>query len=184
SDKFWAMYLADAERNDVAMTESMKGDTDGMLIFMGLFAATVAAFIIEFYKKLNPDSGDDTVTLLSGISQQVLSISNGTQALAAPPSPFHAPVYAVRINSLWFISLFLSLAVALSSTLVQQWSRRYLHAARRRGPPHKRGPIHSFLLKGMKQFRIEQAVEVMIGLLHVSVFLFLIGLVDLLFVIN
>ncbi|KAI0308848.1 hypothetical protein OF83DRAFT_151134, partial [Amylostereum chailletii] len=119
SDRFWAMYLTDAEKYDVAMTESMKGDTDGMLIFTGLFAATVAAFIIEFYKTLNPDSGNDTVTLLSGLSQQVSSVSNGTQAPAASLNPFHTPKYAVRINSLWFISLFLSLVVALLSTLVQ-----------------------------------------------------------------
>ncbi|KAI0310699.1 hypothetical protein OF83DRAFT_1040930, partial [Amylostereum chailletii] len=181
SDRFWAMYLADTEKHDLAMTESMKGDTDGMLIFTGLFAATVAAFIIEFYKKLNPDAGDDTVALLSGLSQQVASVSNGTQGLVTPLSPFHTPVYAVRINSLWFISLFLSLVVALLSTLVQQWSRRYLHAARRRGPPHKCGPMHSILLRGMKQFCIEQTVEIIIGLLHISVFLFVIGLVDLLF---
>ncbi|KAI0314832.1 hypothetical protein OF83DRAFT_1046347, partial [Amylostereum chailletii] len=180
----WAMYLADADRNDTAMTGNMKGDTDGMLIFTGLFATTVAAFIIEFYKKLNPDSGDDTVTLLSGISRQVASFSDGPQASPAVLGLFHAPTSAVRINALWFISLFLSLSVALASTLVQQWSRRYLRAARRRSPPHKRGPVHLVLFEGMKRFRVEQTVEVIIALLHLSVFLFLAGLTDFLFIIN
>ncbi|KAI0314835.1 hypothetical protein OF83DRAFT_1063136, partial [Amylostereum chailletii] len=125
ADRFWALYLADADKRDTEMTENMKGDTDGILIFTGLFAATVSAFIIEFYKTLNADSGDDTVAVLSGISTQISSLSNGTRGPPASPNSFHAPTASVRINSLWFISLFLSVYVALASTLVQQWCRRY-----------------------------------------------------------
>ncbi|KAI0314223.1 hypothetical protein OF83DRAFT_1285699 [Amylostereum chailletii] len=150
----------------------------------GLFAATVAAFIIEVYKQLLPDSGDATVDLLAGISTQIAFLSNGTRLPSTSPQSFHAPAYTVRINTLWFISLGLSLFVALAATLMQQWSRRYLRAARRRGPPHKRGPVHIHLHDGMKRFRIEDAVDIIIGLLHLSVFLFIAGLVDFLFVIS
>ncbi|KAI0313977.1 hypothetical protein OF83DRAFT_1032917, partial [Amylostereum chailletii] len=192
---FWALYLADADKNDTEMTENMKGDTDGILIFVrnlsqrhgartGLFAATVSAFIIEFYKTLNPDSGDNAAVLLSGISHQVSALSNGTQAPPSPISPFHVPTASVRINALWFTSLFLSVYVALASTLVQQWCRRYLRAARRRGPPHRRGPVHLVVSKAMECFRIEHVVEVIIALLHLSVFLFLSGLVDFLLVVH
>ncbi|KAI0314221.1 hypothetical protein OF83DRAFT_1032608, partial [Amylostereum chailletii] len=180
----WSMYLTDADKNDAAMTESLKGDADGVLIFTGLFTATVAAFIIEVYKQLLPDSGDATVDLLAGISTQIAFLSNGTQAPYVSPRPFNVPTHAIRINTLWFVSLGLSLFVALAATLMQQWSRCYLHAARRRGPPHKRGPVHIHLYDGMKRFRIEGAVEVIIGLLHLSVFFFLAGLVDFLFVIS
>ncbi|KAI0314216.1 hypothetical protein OF83DRAFT_1064237, partial [Amylostereum chailletii] len=183
-DKFWSMYLTDADKNDAAMTESLKGDADGVLIFTGLFAAIVAAFIIEVYKQLIPDSGDATVDLLAEISTQIAFLSNGTRALSTPPRSFSVPVYAVRINTLWFISLGLSLFVALAATLMQQWSRRYLRAARRRGSPHKRGPVHIHLYNGMKRFRIEEAVYIIIGLLHLSVFLFIAGLVDFLFAIS
>ncbi|KAI0310115.1 hypothetical protein OF83DRAFT_1071062, partial [Amylostereum chailletii] len=181
SDKMWAMYLNDAEKNDVAMTDGLKGDADGVLIFTGLFVATVAAFIIEGYKTLNRDSGDDTVSLLIGISGQIASLSNGTRALSASPGSFQVPASAVKINTLWFISLGLSLFVALAATLMQQWSRRYLRAVCRRGPPHKCGPVHIHLNHGMKRFRIEEAVGVIIGLLHLSVFLFIAGLVEFLF---
>jgi hypothetical protein len=34
-----------------------------------VFSAVVAAFIIEFYKKLPSDSGDETLALLRQISQ-------------------------------------------------------------------------------------------------------------------
>ncbi|KAI0306815.1 hypothetical protein B0F90DRAFT_1849195 [Multifurca ochricompacta] len=56
SGKLWSMYLTEAEKQDKEITESWKGDTDGILVFTGLFSATVAAFIIESYKKLSPDS--------------------------------------------------------------------------------------------------------------------------------
>ncbi|KAI0322069.1 hypothetical protein OF83DRAFT_1050069, partial [Amylostereum chailletii] len=181
ADKLWAIYLKDADKKDDEMVATLKGDADGVLIFTGLFAATVAAFIIEGYKNLLPDSGDEVVSLLSGISGQIGSLSNGTRAIPASPPPFHPPTSAIRVNTLWFISLFLSLSVALAATLMQQWSRRYLRAARRRGSPHKRGPVHIHLYHGMKTFRIEGAVELIIGLLHVAMFLFVAGLIEFLF---
>lgn len=34
ADKFWSTYLEDAEKQDTALSESWKGDTDGILIFV------------------------------------------------------------------------------------------------------------------------------------------------------
>lgn len=34
ADKFWSTYLEDAEKQDTALAESWKGDTDGILIFV------------------------------------------------------------------------------------------------------------------------------------------------------
>ncbi|KAI0264565.1 hypothetical protein BGY98DRAFT_1192090 [Russula aff. rugulosa BPL654] len=46
----------------------------------GLFSATVGAFVIEFYKKLSPDSGSQTVALLQQISQQLANSPNNTNS--------------------------------------------------------------------------------------------------------
>ncbi|KAJ7128562.1 hypothetical protein C8R44DRAFT_557882, partial [Mycena epipterygia] len=62
---------AEAEKYDKGLVESWKSDMEGMLIFAGLFSASLTAFLIESYKTLNPDSGDTTVHLLSQISQQL-----------------------------------------------------------------------------------------------------------------
>ncbi|KAF8269075.1 hypothetical protein EI94DRAFT_1443824, partial [Lactarius quietus] len=67
----WSMYLTEAEKQDTEVTESWKGDTDGILVFTGLFSATIATFIIESYKQLSPDSSDKTNALLTQISQQM-----------------------------------------------------------------------------------------------------------------
>ncbi|KAI0054493.1 hypothetical protein BV25DRAFT_1816980, partial [Artomyces pyxidatus] len=174
----------------------MKGNTDGILVFTGLFSATVAAFIIESYKSLQPDSGDTTVLLLSQISQQLAAAANGTRLSLPSPgpdsAPFHAASSSLRVNILWFISLILSLSCALIATLMQQWARRYLQGWARRylqgvqGPatPHRRGPIHAYLHMGLQTFRMASMIEALPALLHISVFLFFAGLVDFIFQIN
>src|ERR1700733_5638974 len=91
----------------------------------GLFSAIVGAFIIEFYKKLSSDSGNQTVALLQQISHQLPNSPNGTYSDTANQSspPGTAMVW---VNALWLISLVLSLTCALIATLLQQWARRYI----------------------------------------------------------
>ncbi|KAJ6488248.1 hypothetical protein C8R47DRAFT_1216050 [Mycena vitilis] len=54
--KIWSVYISEAEKYDKALVKSWRGDMDGMLIFTGLFSASLTAFIIESYKTLTPDS--------------------------------------------------------------------------------------------------------------------------------
>ena len=153
----------------------------------GLFSATVAAFIIESYKNLSPSSNDTTVTLLAQISQQLAGVAHETLPLnftAARNASFKPTNSAVRVNVLWFLSLVLSLTSALSATLLQQWARRYLELTQHRGAPHKRARIRAYVFDGVQGTNMYRAVEAMPLLLHISVFLFLAGLIDFLFPIN
>ena len=155
----------------------------------GLFAATVAAFIIESYKRLSSDSGATTVLLLNQISQQLSALSNGTQVSLPPPpiysdSSFRPALSAIRINILWFLSLTLSLMCALAATLVQQWSRRYRQLTQDGTVPYKRARTREYLSEGVKTFALSRAVNAVPALLHVAVFLFFAGLVDFLFSID
>ncbi|KAI9438975.1 hypothetical protein H4582DRAFT_106978 [Lactarius indigo] len=181
SDGLWSMYLTEAEKQDTEVIESWKGDTNGILVFTGLFSATVAAFLVESYKKLSPDSGDTTNALLAQISAQLVSISNGTP-LASVVLPnaqtFKPTASAVRVNVLWFLSLILSLNCALSATLMQQWARRYQELAHRRGAFHRRGRMRAYIFEGINKFAMARAVATMPTLLHISVFLFFAGLID------
>ncbi|KAH9071517.1 hypothetical protein EDB83DRAFT_2221031, partial [Lactarius deliciosus] len=187
SGRLWTMYLTEAEEQDKEITESWKGEAEGILVFTGLFSATVAAFIIESYKQLSPDSGDTTNALLTQISQQLVNISNGTPltSVAAQISqPFRPTASAVRVNVLWFLSLVFSLTCALSATLMQQWARRYQELAQRRGAPHKRARMRAYIFDGIRKFKMTRAILTMPTLLHISVFLFFAGLIDFLFPIN
>ncbi|KAH9031425.1 hypothetical protein EDB83DRAFT_1843985 [Lactarius deliciosus] len=187
SDGLWAMYLTEAEKQDKEVTESWKGDTDGILVFTGLFSATVAAFIIESYKMLSPDSSNTTNALLTQISVQLVNISNGTPLASVAvqgSQSFKPTASAVRVNVFWFLSLVLSLNCALSATLIQQWARRYQELAQRRGANHRRGRMRAYIFDGLSRFRMAQAVATMPKLLHISVFLFFAGLVEFLFPID
>ncbi|KAI9435114.1 hypothetical protein H4582DRAFT_1817862, partial [Lactarius indigo] len=183
----WSMYLIEAEKQDDKAAESWKGDTDGILVFTGLFSATVATFIIESYQQLSPDSSDTTNALLIQLSRQLVNISNGSplESVAAQfNQPFQPTASAVRVNVLWFLSLVFSLTCALSATLMQQWTRRYRELAQRRGAPHRRGYVRAYIFDGISKFEMARVVATMPMLLHVSVFLFFVGLVDFLFPID
>ncbi|KAJ7144015.1 hypothetical protein C8R44DRAFT_558813, partial [Mycena epipterygia] len=109
------------------LVESWKADMEGMLIFSGLFSASLTAFLIESYRTLQPDSGDTTVQILTQISEQLMAMSNNASFMS-PESPSFQPTPSSLVcNTLWFISLSLSITCALLATLVEQWAREFLH---------------------------------------------------------
>lgn len=140
--------------------------------------------MIDSYKSLLPDSAGNTVVLLSQISQQLdgLRVSNGTQAPIAQQSA--PPASAVWVNSLWFLSLVVSLFCSLLATLQQRWARRYLQVTQPHVAIHERARIRSYFAEGVIRFRVSVTVEAIPALLHISVFLFLAGLIVSLFAIH
>jgi hypothetical protein len=129
---------------------------------------------------LQPDPNSEIVTLLAQISAQL----NGTTAPAIP-APFKPPTSSIRVNILWFTSLCLSLAVALTAVMVQTWCRRYTQLAQRpQLEPGLQGRIRVFLFHGIERYRMEDLVGVIPAFLHIAVLLFMAGLVEFLFPIN
>ncbi|KAJ6480543.1 hypothetical protein C8R47DRAFT_1074284 [Mycena vitilis] len=182
--KLWAVYVSEAEKYDRGLVESWKSDMEGMLIFAGLFSASLTAFLIESYKTLNPDSGDTTAQLLAQISQQLAASANGTPFQIPPTTPFQPSASSLVGNILWFISLGLSLICALIATLLEQWARDFLHRADMRSAPVVRARIFSFLYYGLKRFKMHTVVEIIPLLLHASLLLFFVGLVAFLLPVN
>ena len=90
----------------------------------------------------------------------------------------------VWVNSLWLLSLVISLTCAMLATLLQQWARRYLRVSQPRYSPHKRARIRTFLAEGVEKLRLQWIVETLPTLLHISLFFFFAGLVVFLFGIN
>ncbi|KAJ7154136.1 hypothetical protein C8R46DRAFT_1118776 [Mycena filopes] len=182
--KLWAVYVSEAEKYDKSLVESWKSDMEGMLIFAGLFSASLTAFLIESYKTLIPDSGDATVLLLAQISQQLAASSNGTTLNFVAPAPFTPLASSLVCNILWFISLGLSLTCALVATLLEQWARDFLHKTEIRSAPVIRARVFSYLYYGLKKFGMHTVVEIIPLLLHASLLFFFAGLVAFLLPIN
>jgi hypothetical protein len=194
------MYLDEVKEDDKRITDAWKEDANGLLTFVslnllvspfismtslktGLFAATVGAFIIEFYKKLSPDSGDQTVVLLGQISQQLANFPNGNYSNApiqtSPPS-----ASMVWVNAMWLISLVLSITSALIATMLQQWARRYVETPKVPNEPNHRARVRWFLFHGTDVYKMRVLVEIAPTLLHLSVYLFFAGLVIIFHTIN
>ena len=186
--------------DDKRISDTWKEDADGLLVFVsynhlislfvamtsqktGLFSATVGAFIIESYKTLSPDPGNQTVALLGQISQQLAGF-NGTFPNLPTTQPPSSNTSAILVNAMWLISLVLSITSALLATLLQQWARRYTQMPQIPSLVSQRARVCSYLFLGTLKYKMNFAVETVPTLLHISVFLFFIGLVIFFFTIN
>ena len=149
----------------------------------GLFSATVGAFIIASYPMLSPASGDQTVFILQQISQQLSGLANGTVVTPKEYPPFSPSTQIVCVNAMWILSLIISIACALLATMMQQWARQYVQLPQLRTIPRERAYVRSFLFLGLERFHMPYMVELIPTLLHLSVFLFFVGLVIFLFTI-
>ena len=78
---------------------------------------------------------------------------------------------------MWALSLVLSLTSALLATSIQQWVRRYIELPHIPSLSSERARVRSYLFLGTLKFGMGYAVETVPTLLHLSVFLFLAGLV-------
>jgi hypothetical protein len=120
-------------------------------------------------------------TILSQISQQISSIAPQVSIPSTPPPPFppfNPSASDLRINAFWFMALTFSLSAALLAILLQQWVRDYMHIFQRYGDPLKSARIRQYLYEGSEGWYMPIAAEAVPGLLHVSLFLFFVGLVD------
>ncbi|KAI0263162.1 hypothetical protein BGY98DRAFT_692427 [Russula aff. rugulosa BPL654] len=178
------MYLDGVKEDDQRATKTWKDDANGILVFSGLFTATVGAFVIEFYKRLTPDSGIQTVALLGQIFQQLANSPYGNHfnsAIQPPPPPSASMVW---VNAMWLISLVLGLASALTATLLQQLARRCVEMPKIPIQPNHRAQVRLFLFVGAKFYKVHRLAEIALALLHLSVYLFFAGLVIIFHTIN
>ena len=80
------------------------------------------------------------------------------------------------------MSLVFSLCAALLATLVQQWVRSYMGVFQRSSNPLKTARVRQFLFEGVDLLPV--VAEAVPGLIHVSLFLFFLGLADAILNIN
>ena len=129
---------------------------------------------------LRPNSQDTSAFYLANIYQVLadpnITLSSIPSPAAAPP-PFSPPRHVIWVNSLWFLSLVMSLTCALLATSLHQWARRYLRMAQpARCSPEKRARMRAFFANGVEKMHVPWVVEGLPTLIHLSLFLFFGGL--------
>ena len=126
-----------------------------------------------------------TVQMLAQISQQIALIGsqiplNATAPLPYPP--FHPSSSDFRVNVFWLMSLVCSLCATLLSALVQQWVRVYFRVTQKSGSPLMKARIRQYFFEGVA--RLPAVAEFPLGLVHLSLILFSLGLADTILNIN
>ncbi|KAF8350972.1 hypothetical protein F5887DRAFT_1093592, partial [Amanita rubescens] len=109
-------------RKDKEQCDSWKDEVQNILIFSGLFSAIVTAFLIESQKALRPDPAQESVQLLRQIAAQ----SAGQTLVGTGSEPRIDHTISVCVNIFWFLSLVLSLTVALIGIVSLQWIRTHM----------------------------------------------------------
>jgi Family of unknown function (DUF6535) len=188
------------------MAERWQKDADGILIFVsrvsirkdmsmswsnilqtGLFSAAVAALLAVTVLDLRTDSHPQyTSAFYLEKIYRVLAVSGSpnvsfpsTMVLLSPPRS------VIWVNSLWVLSLVISLTCAGLATLVQQWARRYVKFIQRpRYSPHQRMRVRTFFSYGVIKFHVSWLIEALLLLIHISLFLFFAGLLVFLSAVN
>ncbi|KAH9052787.1 hypothetical protein EDB87DRAFT_1569966 [Lactarius vividus] len=193
ANALWSLQLKEANSHDEARIQSLKDDMDGVLIFAGLFSAALTSFLVDKIHDLQPDPTQQmvfyqqqNVALLVQISRQVSALAPQVSISSdqLPSFAFVLNPSDVRVNVFWFMSLVFSISAALLATLVQQWVRDYMHVFQRYSNPLKSARLRQYLYEGAEGWYMPVVAESVPGLVHVSLFLFFIGLGDSLLNVN
>ncbi|KAH9996420.1 hypothetical protein BJV74DRAFT_769019, partial [Russula compacta] len=188
ANPLWNLYGKEAKSYDDAHIRTLKDDMDGVLIFAGLFSAALTSFIIDSKQNLQVNPSDQmvyyiqqNVAILAQISYQISFLAPQVSVPSMPPPPFptfNPSASDIRINAFWFMALTFSLSAALLAILVQQWVRDYMHVFQRYNDPLKSARLRQYLREGSEGWYMPVVAEALPGLLHVSLFLFFVGLSD------
>ncbi|KAI9435340.1 hypothetical protein H4582DRAFT_682181 [Lactarius indigo] len=166
------MYLEMSLREDEEMVKGWNQDAKSIILFSGLFSATVAA--------LSPNIPSLTVPVDPPSSKMALikeSPDNQSDDLFPSDKAPHISVKTLEfVNSIWYISLVISLTCALLAILLQQWARRYLMAVQQRGTLYNQARLREFLAEGIRVSGIALLVDVMWASHQISFLLFVLGL--------
>ncbi|RDX45949.1 hypothetical protein OH76DRAFT_917327 [Lentinus brumalis] len=172
------------------MIQRWNKEIDALLTYAGLFSAVLTAFNVESYQLLKPDSTDETTAILLQISAQLGSLSVASPFInstlpsyerAAISSP-GTPRYAVWLNALWFSSLICSLASASVGIMVKQWISEYSSGLSGNSPEIAR--LRQYRFNSLRKWHVPIIVAMLPLLLQTALFLFLVGVVLLLWSLN
>jgi hypothetical protein len=143
----------------------------------GLFAAFLSAFLVFLMPQLQSSSTDVAMDVLIHISQQ---LSNSTTP-AFVPTAFQVSSNAAAVNMLFFLSLALVLIDAFLAMLVKGWLQEYDRGWRTYTIAHLRAQERERRLRELERWKLHELVALLPILIQVSVLLFCIGLLVLIF---
>ncbi|KAJ7071619.1 armadillo-type protein [Mycena amicta] len=171
----WSLYMDVAKNFDQDLASLFNSDLDSLLIFAGLFAGILSAFLIEIRKGLQEDLQSVTNNLLNVL----IALQTNSTGSPPPPTPVFVAAASTRaINGLWFTSLTFGLLSALGASASKAWVTQLSVLS---GSSWKDVSRHCGRLRGIQRWHLAALIQSLPLLLHIAFFLFGAGLVVLLF---
>lgn len=169
-----AKLIADFDLN---MCQNWGGEVDTLLVFAGLFSAILSAFVVEAFKWLMAGPDDRSADYLR---QMVALMSNSSVSAVETTinSPSLPDNVVAHVNAYWFGGLTLSLSSALIGIVCKQWLREYLRDTNRSHETNL--AVRQIKYHGLTAWHVGTIIAVVPILLQISLFLFLAGVIELL----
>ncbi|PVG04922.1 hypothetical protein CPB86DRAFT_661860, partial [Serendipita vermifera] len=165
--RIWGLYLEEAEAENRELMEPWNKDLDSLLIFAGLFASILTAFLIESRKELYKDPQTRLLKDILGTLQNAAS--------TPVPEPFEPDTSFLNINGLWFTSLTLTLSSALGGVLSKGWIAKHSNASTRK--TSNDAYARHLRASRIRKWRVGAIISVISLLIQIALFLFFVGLV-------
>ena len=127
-------------------------------------------FVLESSKSLQPDPAEMSAQTLAIISQTLLAM-NGQAVMPVPlesqqPPQFVPSNSAILINTLWFFSLGLSVAVSLVAMLAKEWC--YAFMSGRSGQPYEQARRRQRRWNGIKRWKMKDILTYLPMFMHLA----------------
>ena len=119
--------------------------------------------------------GDITTFLLAIIAKEISDPTGPGHPIIFPNFDFTAPLSAVLVNSLWLLSLLISLTCALMAMSLHQWARRHEKVSPQRYNLSEQARMRAFLAVGINSRSFHFMVGIIPVMMHLSMFLFFLG---------
>ncbi|KAE9393224.1 hypothetical protein BT96DRAFT_230237 [Gymnopus androsaceus JB14] len=174
----WTECLKSVRTYDDEKCKGWREDIDTLLVFAGLFSATVTAFATESYQWLQQDTDSAIFAQLVYISERL----NGSTSPAPAVSAFTPAPASIRINVFWFLSLTISLATVLVGILCKQWLREYQKEAS--AGRHLTLELRQMRYESLQKWGVPEILSALPLLLQLALVLFFAGMLDLLWSLN
>ncbi|GJE95682.1 hypothetical protein PsYK624_118680 [Phanerochaete sordida] len=98
--------------------------------------------------------------------------------------PFEPSTSARWINSLFFVSIVLSLAAALLGILVKQWAREYMQWNSLLALPRENVLVRQYRFESWETWKVAAIISTVPALLEIAMIMFLIGVIILLWTLD
>jgi hypothetical protein len=150
-----------------------------------MFSTAVATFLTVSLQDLKPSPQRSSEFYLENIYNR-LGDTDPSRAsfpnIAAKPPIFSPPRYAIWVNSLWFLSFAISLTYGMLAVTLYQWADRYKRVTQQlHSTPHRRARVRALFSDSIDGLQVLWVIECARAVVHLSMFLFLAGLIIYLF---